>query len=188
MNAADWRTERERALERARAIGDAGGCFICDDLVDGSVFGDQPVVYDDDDFRVVLDRFPRAKGHTLVFFKPHRRDVADLSEEETASLFVLCGRVMHALRDALGAEQVYMYTMCDGAQNHAHLQLLPRYPGQPQGSTRFVAVRSIITDGQALAQRIAGAMSRGAGQLASSSEPEAAGAPRRRRTVRKDQA
>jgi hypothetical protein len=48
--------------------------------------------------------------------------------------------------------------MCDGPINHLHLQLFPRYPGEPIGSTRFVAPRQPLIDGEAIARLIRAAL------------------------------
>jgi diadenosine tetraphosphate (Ap4A) HIT family hydrolase len=48
--------------------------------------------------------------------------------------------------------------MCDGGINHLHLQLFPRYSGDPIGSTRFVAPRGPVIDGAETARRIRAAL------------------------------
>ena len=62
-------------------------CYICHDLATGEVFPDQPIIHDDERFRVVLDLNPRAHGQTIVVYKPHRADFTELAPEETAVLF-----------------------------------------------------------------------------------------------------
>ena len=39
-------------------------------------------MFEDSDFRVALDLYPRMRGHTVVLFKPHREDLSELTEEE----------------------------------------------------------------------------------------------------------
>lgn len=153
-----WRQERADLAARIEALRRQGICPTCHDLRTGALFGTQPVIHDDDRFRVVLDLYPRAVGHTIVVYKPHRDDLAALAAAETGSLMWLCVRVMNALKTALGAEKVYLNTMCDGGINHLHLQLLPRYPGDAIGSRRFVAERRPLTDGALLADRIRAAL------------------------------
>ena len=150
----DWRQKREALKDRIETLRQQGVCYICHDQRTEQVFGQQPVIYEDDRFKVVLDLYPRARGHTIVVYKPHREDISQLTEEETAVLFQLCVRVVNAIKQALGADKVYLYTMCDGDINHLHIQLLPRYSGDPIGSKRFVAPRAPLTDGEATARRI----------------------------------
>ena len=151
----DWRQAREALKDRIDALRQQGVCYICHDQRTGQLFRQQPVIYEDEQFKVVLDLYPRTRGHTIVVYKPHREDVSHLTKEETADLFQLCVRVVNAIKQALGAEKVYLNTMCDGAINHLHVQLLPRYSGDPIGSKRFVAPRTPLTDGEATARRIA---------------------------------
>ena len=61
-------------------------CYSCHDLATGEVFPGQPIILDDDRFRVVLDPNPRVHGHTIVVYKPHLADFTELTPEETASL------------------------------------------------------------------------------------------------------
>ena len=150
----DWQQSREVLKRRIDALRQQGVCYECHDQHAGQVFVRQPTIYEDDRFKVVLDLYPRMPGHTIVVYKPHREDISQLAEEETAALFQLCVRVVNAIKQALGAEKVYLNTMCDGTINHLHVQLLPRYSGDPIGSKRFVAPRGPLTDGEATARRI----------------------------------
>lgn len=129
-------------------------CYICHDLATGEVFPGQPIVHDDERFRVVLDLNPKAHGHAIVVYKPHRADFTELVPEETAALFTLCTRVANAIKQGLGAEKVYLVTMCDGGLNHLHVQLLPRYAGEANGSKRFVSPRYPLQGGEETASAI----------------------------------
>jgi diadenosine tetraphosphate (Ap4A) HIT family hydrolase len=134
-----WREQRAAIARRAEVLVQQGICPSCQSLQTGEPYGNQHVLYEDDLFLVKLEDYPRARGHTIVLYKPHREDISALSEGEAARVFTQCVRVVKAIKIALGAEKVYLNTMCDGPINHLHLQLLPRYPGEPIGSTRFVA-------------------------------------------------
>lgn len=132
--------------ERIQRLKEAGICYQCHDLATGEVFGDQPVVADGARIRIMLDSFPKAHGHTIVVWKPHRADFTELEPHETAELFTRCTEVANAITRALGAEKVYLVTMCDGEPNHLHVQLIPRYPGEPIGSRRLAGARLPIRD------------------------------------------
>jgi len=150
----DWQQARESLKDRIEALRQQGLCYICYDQCTGQLFRQQPVIYEDEQFKVVLDLYPRTRGHTIVIYKPHREDISQLTEDETAKLFQLCVRLVSAIKQALGAVKVYLNTMCDGAINHIHVQLLPRYEGDSIGSKRFVAPRTPLTDGEMTARRI----------------------------------
>ena len=129
-------TAYERIAARIAALRARNVCYVCHDLATGEVFPDQTIIEEDERFRVVLDLNPRARGHTIVIYKPHRADFTELAPEETAALFTRCTRVANAIKRGLGAEKVYLVTMCDGGLNHLHVQLLPRFAGEPVGSKR----------------------------------------------------
>ncbi len=147
-----------RITARVEALRERGVCYSCHDLATGEVFPGQSIIHDDERFRVVLDLHPRAHGQAIVVYKPHRADFTELEPEETAALFALCTRVANAIKQGLGAEKVYLVTMCDGGLNHLHVQLLPRYAGEPTGSKRFGAPRYPLEDGEALAGVIRAAL------------------------------
>ena len=151
---AAWQQQREQLNRRVEELRQAGICYTCHDLRTGELFGDQHIVYEDELFRIALEPYPRARGHTIVVYKPHREDISQLSEEEACRVFQVCVRAVKAIKEALGAEKVYLNTMCDGSINHLHLQLFPRYGGDPIGSKRFVAERQPLANGQEIAHRI----------------------------------
>lgn len=131
-----------------------GVCYTCRDLETGEIFGRQPTIYENDRFRVVPALFPRMKGHTIVIFKPHREDISEVTADEASEIFRLCVRLVNAIKRGLDAEKVYLNTMCDGEINHLHIQLFPRYAGERIGSSRFVAPRGQLREGEATAGRI----------------------------------
>ena len=90
-------------------------------------------LYEDEDFRVILDIEPASKGHALILPKDHYTDLYELPDELAAKVFVLARKMVTALRDVLE---------CDGynvVQNngevagqtvfHFHMHLIPRYKG-----------------------------------------------------------
>ena len=103
--------------------------------------GDIPTatLYEDDDFRVILDAGPAAKGHALIIPKEHYANLYELSDELAAKVLVLAKKMITKLTDILG---------CDGyniVQNngeaagqtvfHFHLHMIPRYKDDGVGVT-----------------------------------------------------
>lgn len=169
MAALNWQSERDELMQKINALRQQGVCYSCHHAATGEVFQNEAIVYEDAAFSVKLDPYPRTPGHTIVVYKPHREDISELTDAEAAAVFQLCVRLVRALKRAIGAEKVYLNTMCDGGINHLHVQLFPRYPGDPIGSTRFVAPRGPLVDGPETARRIrdallADALERGNGE------------------------
>jgi diadenosine tetraphosphate (Ap4A) HIT family hydrolase len=154
----EWKRTRRDLLQRIQQLRRQGICYICQDLKTQEVFGRQCVIWEDDEFRVVLDRYPRVEGHTILTYKPHREDVSELSEEEAALVFQMCVRVVKAIKAGLGAEKVYVLTMCDGPINHLNFQLLPRYPGNLMGYRRLALERRPLEHGEETAAEIRAAL------------------------------
>jgi len=147
------------ATERIELLRARGLCYQCYDLeTDGDVFGQQTSVYDDPHIRVVLESRPRMAGHTIVIYKPHHDDLSSLTDAEAGYVFAVCTRCVRAIKRAMGAEKVYLNTMCDSGINHLHLQLFPRYAGESIGSRRFVLPRGVPEDSDAIAARIRDAL------------------------------
>lgn len=90
-------------------------------------------LYEDEDFRVILDLGPASKGHALILPKEHYANLYELDDELAAKVLVLAKKMTNVLKDILG---------CDGyniLQNngevagqtvfHFHMHLIPRYEG-----------------------------------------------------------
>ena len=90
-------------------------------------------IYENSDFKVILDVSPASKGHTLILPKEHFDNIFDMDADTAGKLFSLAAAVARALKQA---------TNCDGmniVQNngeiagqtvfHFHMHLIPRYEG-----------------------------------------------------------
>lgn len=96
-------------------------------------------LYEDDDFRVILDLGPASKGHALILPKEHYANLYEIPDELAAKAMKLAKKMASAMTKALG---------CDGfnlVQNngevagqtvfHFHMHLIPRYEGDGAGIT-----------------------------------------------------
>lgn len=94
-------------------------------------------LYEDEDFRVILDIEPATKGHALILPKKHFADLYEL-DDECASKTLLVARNM--------ASKIQKAMNCDGlniVQNngeaagqtvfHFHMHLVPRYKEDDAG-------------------------------------------------------
>lgn len=94
-------------------------------------------LYEDDDFRVILDLGPASKGHALIIPKEHYRNLYDIDDETAAKAIILAKKMVNKMKDVLG---------CDGyniVQNneetagqtvfHFHMHMIPRYKGDNVG-------------------------------------------------------
>mgnify|MGYP000062681979 CR=1 FL=1 len=97
--------------------------------------GDIPskTLYEDEDFRVILDLGPATKGHALILPKEHADNLYELPDETASKVFVLAKKLAMKMKEKLN---------CDGlniVQNngevagqtvfHFHMHIIPRIKG-----------------------------------------------------------
>lgn len=61
-------------------------------------------LYEDDDFRVILDISPASKGHALIIPKEHFRNLYDLDDELASKVLVLARKMTVRLKEILGCD------------------------------------------------------------------------------------
>lgn len=88
------------------------------------------VLYEDDTFKVVLDRFPTTEGHTLIIPKAHAKDMFDLPEETAKKLYPLAQKIGKKLMKATGATGLNIVQnngeVAGQSVHHFHMHLVPR--------------------------------------------------------------
>lgn len=93
-------------------------------------------LYEDEQFRVILDLGPAAKGHALILPKEHYENIYEIPDETVADAMKLAKKMAGIMTEKLN---------CDGfniVQNngvvagqtvfHFHMHLIPRYKGDGQ--------------------------------------------------------
>ena len=93
-------------------------------------------LYEDDEFRVILDLGPATKGHALILPKDHAADLYELPEETAAAAIKLAKRMALTLRDKLCCDGLNLVQNNGEAAGqtvmHFHLHLIPRYRNDGQ--------------------------------------------------------
>lgn len=94
-------------------------------------------LYEDDDFRVILDLSPASKGHALILPKEHYRNLYDLDDELAAKALVLAKKMTLRLKDVLGCDGYNIVQNNEEAAGqtvfHFHMHMIPRYQGDKVG-------------------------------------------------------
>ena len=95
--------------------------------------GDIPsaTIYEDADFRVILDIEPASKGHALILPKEHYANLYELSDELAAKALLVAKKVITKMTDIVGCDG-YNILQNNGTQAgqtvfHYHMHLIPRY-------------------------------------------------------------
>ena len=118
---------------RDRTMSDCTFCKIANGEIPSAT------LYEDEDFRVILDLGPASKGHALILPKAHAANIYEISDDMAAKAMILAKKMATKMTEAL---------KCDGfniVQNngepagqtvfHFHMHLIPRYEGDQVGIT-----------------------------------------------------
>lgn len=107
-------------------------CIFCK-IANGEI--PSSTVYEDDDFRAILDLGPAAKGHTLILPKEHADDVTELDENLGAKVIPLAAKLGRAMKAGLGCAGFNLVQNNGEAAGqtvkHFHVHVIPRYEGGP---------------------------------------------------------
>lgn len=108
-------------------------CIFCK-IANGEI--PSKTLYEDEEFRVILDLAPATKGHALILPKSHYKNLYELPDETAAKVMKLAKKMATTMTEKLG---------CDGfniVQNnnevagqtvfHFHMHLIPRYENDNQ--------------------------------------------------------
>jgi len=90
-------------------------------------------IYENDEFKVILDRFPASEGHVLVMPKEHCDNLFEIDEEKAGRLFTLAVKVAKVMKKTLGFENMNLVQnngpIAGQTVNHLHVHLIPRCEG-----------------------------------------------------------
>ena len=103
-------------------------CIFCK-IANGEI--PSATLYEDEDFRVILDLGPATKGHALILPKNHFANLFEIPEDMDAKAFIHAKKIAKKMKDVF---------VCDGVnivQNngvaagqtvfHFHMHIIPRY-------------------------------------------------------------
>jgi len=99
------------------------------------VKGEAPAwrIYEDEDFVVILDKYPASHGHLLVVSKEHFVNILDAPLEKSAKGFEIAIRLAKAWA-RLGAPAVNVVTNAGREAGqvvfHMHIHVIPRWGGK----------------------------------------------------------
>ena len=123
---------------------DLGICPTCFNREHGgAIYGDNKdkMLYEDEDIECFFIGAPRAEGHMCISTMHHYHDMSEAPDEINEKIIRFAKQFMIIIKEVYGCERVYMCTMCDGPNNHYHIQLIPRYSHEKRGSGNFVKMR-----------------------------------------------
>ena len=97
------------------------------------------VIYEDEEFIAILDKYPISIGHTLVLPKKHFGRVRDLSQKEFCAMYARVHALNTLITTRLGASASHISINDGAAANqlvpHIHVHIIPRNENDSAGFT-----------------------------------------------------
>ncbi len=88
-------------------------------------------IYEDDEFRVILDLAPASKGHALILPKEHYADIYEIDAELAGRAMKLAKKLAMHMTKALSCDGFNLlqnnHEVAGQTVFHFHMHLIPRY-------------------------------------------------------------
>lgn len=103
-------------------------CIFCK-ILNGDI--PSATIYEDEEFKAILDRFPANEGHVLILPKEHSANIFEIDPQLAGRLFILATKIAREMKRILGFEHMNVMqnngTVAGQTVYHFHLHLIPRY-------------------------------------------------------------
>jgi histidine triad (HIT) family protein len=103
-------------------------CIFCK-IIAGEI--PSATVYEDEDFKVIMDISPAAKGHTIILSKRHCANLFELDDVSASRALFVARKVAKAMKEELGCDGINVLQNNGEAAGqtvfHYHIHLVPRY-------------------------------------------------------------
>lgn len=103
-------------------------CIFCK-IIAGEI--PSATVYEDDDFKAIMDIAPAAKGHVIILSKRHMANLYEIEEQTAARALMVASKIAKAQKKALDCDGINLLQNNEEAAGqsvfHLHIHLIPRY-------------------------------------------------------------
>lgn len=103
-------------------------CIFCK-IINGDI--PSKLIYEDDDFKAILDVAPATKGHVLILPKCHAETLLDLPDDKAEKILIVAKKIINAMMKVHGFTSYNLIQnngkLAGQTVNHFHLHLIPRY-------------------------------------------------------------
>lgn len=103
-------------------------CIFCK-IANGEI--PSRTIYEDDDFRVIMDLAPATKGHSLILPKEHYKNIYEIADDTAAKVLPLAKKMATLMTEKLGADGFNIVQNNNEVAGqtvfHFHVHLIPRY-------------------------------------------------------------
>ncbi|MCD7835531.1 MAG: HIT family protein [Lachnospiraceae bacterium] len=108
-------------------------CIFCK-IANGVISSN--TLYEDEDFRVILDLGPATKGHALILPKEHAANLYEISDDIASKTMLLAKKMAAIMTDRLDCDGFNLVQNNGEAAGqtvmHFHMHLIPRYKDDGQ--------------------------------------------------------
>ena len=122
--------------ERREIIMKDENCIFCK-IANGEI--PSRTLYEDEDFRVIMDLAPATKGHSLILPKQHYKNLYEIADNTAAKVLPLAKKMANLMTEKLGCDgfNIIQNTNEVAGQTvfHFHMHLIPRYDSDGQNLT-----------------------------------------------------
>lgn len=105
-------------------------CIFCK-LANGEI--PTNAIYEDENFKVVMDINPASKGHCIILPKTHAKNLLELPEEYCEKIMLVAKKCSKVLMEVLHCDGINVLQNNGEAAGqtefHLHVHLIPRYEG-----------------------------------------------------------
>lgn len=130
-------------------------CIFCK-IANGEI--PSKTLYEDEQFRVILDLGPATKGHALILPKEHAANLYELPDETAAAAIKLAKKMALLMKEKLCCDGLNLVQNNGEAAgqtvSHFHLHLIPRYKEDGQ-SINWVPMKPTQDELEAVRKEIA---------------------------------
>lgn len=128
-------------------------CIFCK-LVTGKL--PTTSIYEDEDFKVILDLSPASRGHSIILPKTHAANLYELPDDYCSKIMGVAKKCATAMKNTLGCAGLNVLQNNGEAAGqtifHLHVHLIPRYEND---TVQIKCAQNELTeDAAALAEEI----------------------------------
>ena len=114
-------------------------CIFCK-IANGEIPSN--TVYEDEEFRAILDLSPAGEGHTLILPKNHYEDALSADDETVERVFETAVKVGRGIKKALNCDGINIVQNNGEAAgqtvHHLHVHIIPRYASETEKIVTWV--------------------------------------------------
>lgn len=122
MNVIERRTIMSKSIDK--------DCIFCK-INQGEI--PSTTIYEDEDFKVILDINPASRGHAVILPKNHAANLMELPDEDAEKILKVAKKCAVAMMEVLHCDGINILQNNGEAAGqtvfHLHIHLIPRYEG-----------------------------------------------------------